>query len=387
MKFKTALIIASFLSIFIFPACQKAQEQPKPKPVASQAKQIPQPQQTQPVKEASLQKAKFRQFTSTEKTTPLTESEQKYFDEIGGYLERPDKQLAGKNVLKYLQILVKGSPKTIRFYQENNVGMTEKQINNAYGEAIGDAFARLNPKDPRVENLAKQILRTRRNYTNAVGYAINALGYSGDKSVISLLRKFLNYPNELIEADAAGALLKLGDADTALPVIKKLGAVSYLVDGTGKLYDKRGKDVLVDALSDRRAEVAMVSAMLLYKMGIEKNKCEEAALNVVKRLIHKKNTDYGFEVIGGPSNPEWVLLPGFKNRNLQDIEKPFYSDRRGCYDAIFLLGKFKTKQAIPLLEYMKNKIGNNSDYVCWENLAGKDAEHALNEILDKRGAK
>ena len=385
---KRYFLVIIVIVVLMLPACQKAQETPKPKTVAAQAvKQIPlpqpqpqsQPQQTQPAKEITTQQVKFGQFTSTEKTVPLTESEQKYIEGNGGFMAAPDLQFKGKNVLKYLRILVKGNPKTIRFYQEWGTGMTEKQINSAYGEAIGEAFARLNPKEPEIEDLAKQILKTKQNYKDALGYAINALGYSGDKSVIPLLREFLNFPDESIQAVAAGALLKLGDGDTALPVIKRLDAVSYLADENGRLYDKRGKDILVGALSDQRAEVAMVSAMILFKIGIEKDKCEEAALNVIKRLINKKEKDYGYEVIGGLSNPQWVLLPAYKNKDLNKLEQNFSSDMRACSYAMTLLGKLRSKKAVPLLEYIKN---NNTagGCVCWENAADRAAEHALEKI-------
>ena len=386
MKFKSALIIVLFLSISLLPACQKAQEQPKPKAVAAQAvKQMPQPQpqQVQPVKEITSQQVKFRQFTSTEKTVPLTESEQKYVDEIHGRIVAPDVQFKGKNVLRYLKILVKGNPKTIRWYI--NHPESEEAQKEDYGGAIASAFEELDlNKSKEAYSLALEVLKTKKDYPEALAGAVSALGKTGNQGAIPPIREIAKSPDEGLQLIAVGALLKLGDGDTALPILDRLATKGYplairlLVSKSGVLYDKRGKAILVKALSNPRAEVTMMAAMSLYRMGLDKGKCEEAALNIMKTHLYKKNEDYGFKMLGGnPSNLK--LLPSYKNRNLKELAQNFYSDMRACSYAAWLLGELKSKKAIPMLEYMeKNNTGVG--FVCWENAADRAAGNALDKI-------
>ena len=398
MKFRHALLtIALFLSFLILPACHKAQEPTQAKPASptqEAAKQTPQPQQPKEVQVAKVgqssqpQPAKFQQITSTQKnvavqSSPLIEAEQKYFEKIGGDIITPE-MFKGYDVKKYLKILLKGSPETIRWYQKNIDN--EKDRNHMYGQAIADTVSELNlEKDKEAFKLALEVLKTKRAYPEAIAGVALEIKYAHDPSVIPLLRILSKDPNQQVELSAAASLLVLGDADTAMPLLDKLaregyvGGVTYLFKGSGQIWDERGLKIVEDALDNPKAEVAVTAARLLTEMGRDKGECEKVALEILKKYIHKTEKDYGYEVIGGPSNPKWVLLPEYKNKKLEDLEKPFYSDMRACSYSMTLLGDLKSKKAIPLLKYIKE---NNTagGFVCWENLADKSAEHALEKI-------
>jgi len=397
MKFKCDLFVAVLtISVLMLSACQKAQEPAKPKTEVAQAvkqKTQPQPQQlveTQLEKKASLPQDKFRQITSTSPNAaiatpnPLTEEEQKYFDKIGGDIITPD-LFEGYDVNKYLGILLKGSPETIRWYQENI--NNKKDRDKEYGQTIVDTISELNlKKDKEAFKLALEVLKTKRAYPEAVAGVAFQLKYAHDPSVIPLLQDLSSDPDQMVELSAAASLLALGDADTALPLLSKLaqegnvGGVEYLFKDRGQLWDERGLKIVEEALDNPTAEVAITAARLLTEMGKDKEKCEKVAIGILKQYIHKTKKDYGFEVIGGPSNPQWVLLPKYKDKTLEEVEAPFYSDMRACSYAMSLLGDLKSKKAIPLLKNIKEN-NTNSNYVCWENRADKSAEHALNKIM------
>jgi hypothetical protein len=329
---------------------------------------------------------------------PLTEEEQDYFDKVGGDIHEPDYELKGVDLLKYISILMKGNISNIRWYREHpatkelqmmdygKVIDPEERQQEWYETSMGLAISMLDLKNNKEAlKLVKEILKTKSNMTDAVGYSVNALGFTNDTSVIPLLREFTGYPNSGVRLATARSLLRLGDRDTALPILKKfiedgsITAVDDLFDREGELLDERGKAILVAALDNPRAEVAMTAAKHLYEMGIARDKCEKAALTILKKYINKKNKDYGFEITGGPSNPKWVLLPAYKDKNLNELEGEFASDFRACSYAATLLGKLKSAQAVPLLEYMK-KNNTDPECVCWENAADRAAERALENI-------
>lgn len=398
MKRIIIISVALILSSFLFTSCQKAKESEPPKQTQVQTSETQQSleQKTEnQIKQAEL---------PTEIKSPLTEEEQKEFDEYGGEWVTPE--VFGndeKEAIKILKILIKGDHKTIRWYRKAFPQLPDSEIKKLYGSNIGDALSVINPKTNKEGfNLAIEILKTKKEYPEAMVTAAIALKVAQDKKAIPLLREVVKHPNPTVRLQAAGSLIMLGDADTALPILNELaekeglsGALYLLFTGPGKIIDERGYAIVEKALKYPGAEVRISAVkLLLESKKIIKEKAEEVALGIVNELKDKTLKDYGLVAINPKESIDVKALPS-SNIDVGKADKQHSSDSRACDYTISMLGDLKSKQAIPLLKHIHEK-NTGLEYVCHENLGagggiarggGGIAENTLKRILENRGSK
>jgi hypothetical protein len=81
-------------------------------------------------------------------------------------------------------------------------------------------------------------------------------------------------------------------------------------------------------------------------------------------------------------------MPGYEGKTINELEKSFHEDSIACEYVIPILGKIKSKKAVPTLRYIKNnnveKIEYGSmhiGYVCSEGGASLNVTRALENIL------
>ncbi|MEW6066709.1 MAG: hypothetical protein AB1610_00195 [Nitrospirota bacterium] len=419
MKKAIIILTALILTTFIFTSCQKAKE-PEKKEV-----QVQQEQKEERKQQPSEMKPEAKPQQEQQLTTPevkeeksqamepslLTEEEQRFikekWDGIG------PGELTIEEALKALKILLKVKKTTeIKYYAESDPGTW------SYGGDICELIGMISGSGKKEAfDLILEVLKRQKTNPLALSCALKHIQRFGDKSVVPILKEYIVYrfPQEevshvykekwikdnetKVRLQAAGTLLAFGEADKALPVLDELarqGEVEALPllfepdkDGVVrwsklKFWDERGLEIMKRAIDYPSDEVKGWAAIALVSLNIEKEKVEEVALNIVKKLMYKTTRDYGFEVIGGHSNPEWVLLPNLKGENLQELRNKFSSDIRACNYAISTLGRLKSKRAIPLLRHIKEN-NTEGDKACWENNVNKPAEHALERIIENGG--
>lgn len=393
IEFTVGLTGLMFMCL-LFTACQKAKE-PEPRkeaPGQQTAKQAPTPPaadakaegqshqlpvmshpETSSTQEESSTATESKEDTSWE-TIPsqLTEKEQK---EFGCVLEG---DISLKRALKSLKILVKGDYKTIRCYKE--YGGTEKQIRDRYetdicaavkkvaydktlplaqAKALNKPLPTLNLEDE-IE-LTLKVIETKKASPKAVACAAEAIAWYQDKKTIPVLTELIKDKDPEVRLQAAGALLILGKADTALPVLDDLAkagthqsvfALEKLfaweikkeygekpVVSHSKLWDERGKDILIRALNYSSDEVKAYAAVSLAEKGYEKDAIEKVSISILNRNKWKESSDgrathhaiYALEIIRSkkaiPSlksivnNPDAGYLSDRAAEALRNIEK------------------------------------------------------------------
>ncbi len=288
--------------------------------------------------------------------------------------------LSPEDALMSLRILAQGDPETIKYYKEYetsgsrplnvdretlyqmDVCSTVKILAKEKNKEVFNA----SEKNKEAYDLILQIIEKKNKYHRAQACAIRAImvygrfssgRWHGDKRSIPVLKKLINNEYTDIRLYTAGTLLSLGEADIALPVLEgfvkeagpeqSISALSLLFSPEQKalkgsirtvlsdtrLFDERGKDILVSALNNSNDEVKSFAALRLEGMGIETRLVEDTALKILERLKNRKRRDY---------------------KELQALE----SDRRAGYQAINLLGELKSTAGIDVL---KRYIDNTED--------------------------
>jgi len=383
MKKSIIPVIAIIVTIFLFTSCQKAKESEGKKEAIQQTQKeaLKQPSAISP-------EIQTKQETSIEiKDSPLTEEEQKEFEKFGGDWMSPNVFKNEKQAIKILKILVKGDHMTIRWFQTPPPTSEEEQqrIKKIYSDDIATALSVINPKTNREGfNLAIEILKKKKDYPEAMVAAAIVLKVAQDKSEIPLLREVAKHPNPTVRLQAAGALIMLGDADTALPILNELaekeglsGALYLLFTGPGKITDERGYSIVEKALKYPGAEVRISAVkLLLESKKITKEKAEEIALGILKELKDKTLKDYG--LMRDPKNIYAIVsIPASGIVDVEGVQQRHHSNSRACEYTISLLATLRSKKAIPILRSIEK---SNTEDEAWYNCKDNNARDALHVI-------
>ncbi|MBI5056472.1 MAG: HEAT repeat domain-containing protein [Nitrospirae bacterium] len=236
--------------------------------------------------------------------------------------------LSQESAVGYLRILALGDHESISYYSES--GQSEKRMYKGSGEAwyqndICAAIKALSRRNnPEAYDLILQIIERKTRYPKAMVCAIRAIMvygefkdgfWHGDKRSIPVLKKAVNEKDPDIRLQAAGALLSLGEGDIALPVIDELAkagaqqsipaiyklftpeekedeGVKRIVRSGSRLFDERGKDILVRALNYSSDEVKVFAALRLTLMGIEQKRAEDTAIKILRQQTGKTIKEY-----------------------------------------------------------------------------------------------
>jgi hypothetical protein len=319
--------------------------------------------------------------SSISQVSPLTEEEQREFEKFGGDWETPNVFKNESEAIKYLEILLKGNEKTIRWYQK--LGMagetkeeSEKWKKWKYGDNIATALDAINIETNKEGyKLAVEVLKTKRDYPEALAKAALVVKFAHDPNVIPTLKEISNYPVPWVRLEVAGSLVSLGDSDTALPILDALAekegyvqALYYLFSAPGKIIDERGYSILEKALNNSRAEIKISATKLLWESKkIKKEKAEEIALGILEKLKSKTLKDYGYETI--PELPPSPNMPG---------SKIYYSSCRACDYTISMLSDLKSSKALPVLRFIRD---NNTK---WWYVCKRGVKEAI-EAIEKKG--
>jgi hypothetical protein len=303
-----AIILFVFLPLF---ASQEAKEPKGKKNVQVQKAEVRQPVQKTGDKVPPQQ--------AEQNTGQLTEEEQESFKGclVPGTLTQEE-------ALKSLRILVKGDPNTIRWYGEyekypNRILRSDRR--SLYQMDICSNVMFLSKgKNKDAYSLILQVIEKKTEYSRALECSIVAVGlygklkngkWHGDKRSIPVLKNLVNDKDPKIRVQSAGALLSLGEGDLALPVLDELAktgipqsivalkrlfaleerevnGVKRIMLSDTKLFDKRGKKILIKSLNYSSNEVKAFAAVRLAHMGIEKKQVEDTAITFLERLIDKK---------------------------------------------------------------------------------------------------
>jgi len=391
MKRTIIIAITLVLVIFSFAACKKpeskkeAQVQQAQKEEKKQAEIKPEAQTKQKQQSTTPSaKEETKEKPVEIKESLLTEKEQR---EYKGGLEG---ELSYKEALSSLKILVKGDYKTIRWYQEwgKEYGFKDKDIQWRYENDICAAVkkialvktfpaikAKASNKPPPPLNyqdefvLILTVIEEKTSIPKAVACAAEAIGWYQDKKAIQVLNELIKNNDPEIRLQSAGSLLILDEGDTSLPVLDELAkagihqstfALEKLfaweikkeyganpVISHSKLWNERGKEILVKALNYSSDEVKAYAAASLAEIGGVRELVENASIKILKKLENKKEKDYKTK----------------EDRN---------SDYRAGYHASVALERIKSIKGINVL---KQLIKSNDD-----SLLKRRAEEALNNI-------
>ena len=331
----------------------------------------------------------------------LTGEEQKSFKGCIGI-----KGITQEDALNYLRVLVKGDPGTIRWYAEYEKAedrMAFEDRNSLYQEDvcsmvrvlsrnknIADAVSGnrrvvriLSEEESReVEEgykLVMRVIKQKAGYPKARACAVEAVKlygelkdgeWHGDKRSIPVLKEAVNDKDPEVRLQAAAALLSLGEGDIALPVLDGLAGAGIprsiialdklfapeerrvngkrrIVLSETRLFDERGRDILVKALNYSGDEIRAFAALRLAGMGVEKELVENTAIEILERLKDKKKKDY---------------------KKLREWQRAI----RAGYNAVSALEKIKSAKGLDVL----NALVEHSE----EPVIQKKAESALENI-------
>jgi len=288
--------------------------------------QVVNPQKSKPEAKGGLPK----------EPNPLTEEEQKLVDKIGkNVLIAPTEYFESQeDAVPYLKALLKGDHRNIKLYKGYEA-LSEDKRKQDYDEAMSKTVTALNPKTKEGLQFIIEVLRTKREYPMSLSEAAKAVKVSQDKSVIPLLRQVVKSPSSKVRLEAAGTLLALGDADTALPVLDELtkeGATSALGfiyhDMQGKKWQQKGLESIRKALTYDNNESKALGVLFLVGLtqrGTIKEdirRLEDILIKISEDILDKKN---------------WP------------ISSRGYSDHRALETVILAFGELESKRAIPVL--------------------------------------
>ncbi len=346
MKKTIIIAIALFLAIFAFAACKKPESK----------------------KEASVQQAQKEEVKQQPKEKAAVKIQQLSLDDQRGFKEVLDEEsLNEKEALQDIKILLKGNHNSIKFYDDWDEEERIRKIK--YTDDFCTVIGRLaHLKSKEGFNFLVDVMRKKVDYPKIRACAAGAVSWYGGlkngkwhpdgktKGAISVLKEIVNDKDPEVRLEAAGSLLSLGEGDLALPILAELAKAGIhqstfaldklfapeeiveegrkrLVVSHTKLWDKRGKEILIKALKYSSDEVKAFAAVSLADIGIEKNLVEETAIKILERLKNKKQKDY-------------------------KVEQIRYSDYRAGYHASIALEKIKSAKGVRVL---KELIENNDD--------------------------
>jgi len=360
---KKRLILSMILLPFLILSCQKSQPPAARKEVQTQREEATQPQSVEqktedqskpqiqqpaprePKGQSELQvqlpkpqnpEREREEVSLASQPNPLTEEEQKLVDKIGkNILIAPTEYFdSQEDAVQYLRVLLKGDHRNIRLYKGYEA-LSEDKRKQDYDEAMSKTLAALNPKTKEGLQFIIGVLRKKRDYPMSLAEAAKAVKVSQDKSVIPLLRQVVKSPSLKVRLEAAGSLLALGDAETALPVLDELtkeGATSALGfiyhDMQGKKWEQRGIESIRKALTYDNNESKALGVLFLIGLtqrGTIKEdirRLEDILIKISEDILDKKN---------------WP------------ISSRGYSDHRALETVILAFGELESKRAIPVL--------------------------------------
>jgi hypothetical protein len=394
------LTLVLAFTFYLSTSCQKSPKREGKKEVQTQEKEImqPQPLETKSDKQSIKKEPLPTQTEDTNKKEPivLTEEEKEKFRKFEGVFGQEG--MDEKEALQDAWILLKGSPATIPYYQDSVYG-DEKGRLEKYSDDFCTVVRRLaSLKSKEGYNLTLKVIKekitprsirpsSRACAAEAIGWYGELKGgkWYGDKRSIPVLKEILKDADPEVRLQAAGSLLSLGEGSIALPVLDELAkagihqstfALDKLfapeemeIDGRigifishAKLWDERGKEILIKALSYPSDEVKAFAAVRLAEMKVDTEEVEKTSFQIVEKFKNTTIKDYGFDPQKG--------VPAVGPR--ADL---FYSNGRACTYAIHALRDINSRKAIPLLNYIKQ---NNRDW--WFVCGARDAAEALDTI-------
>ena len=375
-KISVILMALLFVVSFLFISCQK--------------EKMKQPSGAGPEVKTEQQQATMQSVGNEVKVSPLTDEEEKLVEKIGtSGFQTPEAFSSGDEAKRYLRALLKGDYLSIRWYQNYRAKYNTplEELKTMYDGSIETVISAIGPDRKGGFDLIVEVLKTRQGYPLAMAAAAKTIKMFKDKNTILLLRDTVKNPNPTVRLEAAGALLLLGDADTALPVLEELtekegyvGSLYYLYSAPGKIIDERGYKIVEKALSNPRAEVRISAVkLLLDAKKIKKEQAGEIALEILDKLKNNTLKDYGLTY-----NPKGVAdiipLPG-STTDVQQAEKRFRSDSRACDYTIAMFKNIKNKKALSLLKNMRSK---NTE---WWYVCKRGIEESIKAIEEDGGGK
>lgn len=272
-------------------------------------------------------------FSSCEKER-LTEQEQKEFK---GCIERGPMVI--DLALKYMKILLKGSPDTIHYYKEHEgdekIGIIARKetlyamdlctmayalaypLSNIKQSGGKNYFEKVLPNGEHsieflserelndIEKGYKLILKAlekKQDYPDAILCIIKAIALSRnfdkDKKATPLLKKSLYHKDMRVRLESAGALLLFDEADISLTIIEKLAmdgnmsAIDMLFQPTSnRLWDERGKEIIIKLLNSPSYNIRAYAAEKLIIMGINQKDAMDTAINVLSQYIKIRDSN------------------------------------------------------------------------------------------------
>ena len=133
----------------------------------------------------------------------LTEEEQREFEKSAGPgWQGPGVFKTKEEAIKYLKILVKGDEKTIRYFQQAEKGYRKYAYDSHLAIALSAIHTETNKEG---FNLAVEVLKTKRDYPEALAEAAKKLRFANDPSIIPILREVVKSPNPSVKLQAAGS--------------------------------------------------------------------------------------------------------------------------------------------------------------------------------------
>jgi hypothetical protein len=264
----------------------------------------------------------------------ITDEEREWLAKIGGGFNSSNDFRIMSDARKFLRIMLKGSPNTIKWYIENRD--TETSRYSQYGTDIWAAVGRINPEmDIEGYSLIMRVLKEAKEYPDALKAAIIQVGHAKDTSAIPILKGFINHPDRSLRLQLGKSLLDLEDIDSALPILDKaaeewatsaLGHIFHNMIGTE--WEKRGIEHIRKALKYEHGESRALAAMFMIGLsdkGYIKDSKEEywnILIKIAEEILSKK---------------EWVS------------SSYGYSDRRALNTVLTVFSEHGDKSAIPLI--------------------------------------
>lgn len=270
---------------------------------------------------------------------PLTEEDQKFVENVAGdLLMTPEALESRASAKKYIEILLKGNHKSIRW--SRSAGSEDKQ-KSYYDETMAAALSKLDPQNIESINIVVRVINTRSEYPKALAEAASLLGGSGDNRAEPLLEQLVKNNNSDVRLSAGQALLLLDCADTALPVLDSLirqghtaALGSIFHNMIGKQWQQRGLESIKNALSYDNEESKILAALFLIRLtknGIAKenvSKLEKVIFKTAESIINKNKLD---KAEAGNGKSDYLALES----------------------AIIAFRETSSQKAIPLLERLR----------------------------------
>jgi hypothetical protein len=261
----------------------------------------------------------------------LTEAEQLAFDKFGGDWEGPERFASERQALKYFAILMKGDHASVRWYQHYKFTQTDKAKRRIYGRDIATALAALNPTRNREWlKLVSNVVKKKWDYPETIAGTCKVVGASHNQKAIPLMREALDHPVTFVQIQAAGALLTLGDVDTALPILDgltkegKTAALGYVYHNLrGAKWQKRGIELLRKAQGyddNETRGLATLFLISLKKKGVVKDdpKQLEVVLEKIGEEILDRNKLAAYFSRDSDHRALEIIIRGFEQLRCKD---------------------------------------------------------------------